>query len=85
MAQRKARKSASSKKKKTTSRRAAPKRKAARRPAPKAAPAANKRVTELEAENRRLRDEVSRLRAELGDRPPAEESMPPDEIPPPEF
>jgi len=85
MAQRKARKSASSKKKKATNRRAAPKRKAARRPAPKAAPAANKRVTELEAENRRLRDEVSRLRAELGDRPAAEESMPPDEIPPPEF
>jgi len=85
MAQRKARKSTSTKKK-ASAKRAAPKRKAAaRRPARKAAPAANKRVAELEAENRRLRDEVSRLRAELSDRPQADESMPPDEVPPPEF
>jgi hypothetical protein len=84
MAQRKARKSSSTKKK-ASAKRAAPKRKAAQRPARKAAPAANKRVAELEAENRRLRDEVSRLRAELSDRPQVDESMPPDEVPPPEF
>ena len=84
MAQRKARGSVS-RKTKAARKRPAPKRKVARRPARKAAPASNKRVTELEAENRRLRDEVSRLRAELSERPAAEESMPPDEIPPPEF
>ena len=68
MAQRKARRSAS-KKTKAAGKRPAPKRKAIRRPARKAAPVPNKRVAELEAENRRLRDEVERLRAELDDRP----------------
>ncbi|TMA47235.1 MAG: hypothetical protein E6J83_05080 [Deltaproteobacteria bacterium] len=84
MAQRKARRLAS-KKTKTAGKRPAPKRKATRRPAKKAAPVANKRVAELEAENRRLRDEVGRLRAELADRPSGLGGMPPDAVPPPEF
>ena len=84
MAQRKASRAASSKTK-AAGKRPAPKRKATRRPARKAAPVANKRVAELEAENRRLRDEVARLRAELGDRPSGVGGMPPDEVPPPEF
>ena len=84
MAQRKARRSVS-KKTKTAGKRPAPKRKATPRPARKAAPAANKRVAELEAENRRLRDEVNRLRAELADRPSGAGEMPPDEVPPPDF
>jgi len=84
MAQRKAQRSAS-KKTKAARKRPTPKRKATRRPARKAAPVANKRVAELEAENRRLRDEVERLRAELDDRPSGEGGMPPDEVPPPEF
>jgi len=83
MAQRKARRSAS--RKKAAGKRPAPKRKATRRPARKAAPVANKRVAELEAENRRLRDEVDRLRAELADRASSVGGMPPDEVPPPEF
>src|SRR5206468_2571899 len=74
-----------SKKTKTAGKRPAPKRKATPRPARKAAPAANKRVAELEAENRRLRAEVDRLRAELGDRPSGVGGMPPDEVPPPEY
>src|SRR5207244_12621556 len=65
MAQRKARRSAS-KKTKAAGKRPAPKRKATRRPARKAAPPTNKRVAEREAENRRLRDEVDRLRSEIG-------------------
>ena len=61
MAQRKARRSAS-KKTKAAGKRPAPKRKAIRRPARKAAPVPNKRVAELEAENRRLRGELESLR-----------------------
>jgi len=54
------------------------KKKAARSAGRSAAPsAASKRVAELESENRRLRDEVASLRAQLGDRPAAE--TPPEE------
>ena len=53
-------------------------RKAARRPAARAA--VPKRVTELEAENRRLRDEIAALRARLTEQPPP--LAEPDEEPP---
>ena len=53
-------------------------RKAPRRPAARAA--VPERVTQLEAENRRLRDEIAALRARLSEQPPP--LVEPDEEPP---